>query len=86
MPELFTVAMAVDEDLQETDLFDALLGDTVAVSRAVPPTGTVIAFWLRDTPVTATVLPPVTVTAQVAYLPLPSVAETVIVADPAAMP
>ena len=56
---LFTVATPQSLLDQDTFLFEALLGDTVAVSVSDAPTPRVREFLFRLTPVTATVsLPP----------------------------
>ena len=51
-----TVATLVFDEVQETFLFVALPGATVAVRVSVPPTVRVVAVLLSDTPVTATVV------------------------------
>jgi hypothetical protein len=81
-----TVATDVLLLLHDTFLFVALEGETVALSVWLPPTVKDKLVVLRLTPVTATVLlPPVTVTEQVAVL-LPSVVVTVTVAVPVDIP
>jgi hypothetical protein len=81
-----TIATALLLLLHDTFLFVALEGETVALNVWLPPTVKDRLVVLRLTPVTATVLlPPVTLTAQVAVL-LPSVVVTVMVALPAAIP
>jgi hypothetical protein len=83
---LFTAATAVLLLLHHTFLFVALEGATVAVNVSEEPTVIVADDLFKVTPVTATVLlPPVTVTVQVAVL-LPSVVVTVMVALPADIP
>jgi hypothetical protein len=72
--------------LHDTFLFVALEGETVALRVSLAPTVNERLVLLRLTPVTATVLlPPVTVTEQVAVI-LPSVVVTVTVALPADIP
>jgi hypothetical protein len=81
-----TLATALLLLLHDTFLFVALEGETVALRVSLPPTVSERLDLLRLTPVTATVLlPPVTVTEQVAVL-LPSVVVTVMVAFPADIP
>jgi hypothetical protein len=81
-----TLATALLLLLHDTFLLVALEGETVALRVSLPPTVSERLDLLRLTPVTVTVLlPPVTVTEQVAVL-LPSVVVTVMVAFPAAIP
>jgi hypothetical protein len=81
-----TLATALLLLLHDTFLLVALEGETVALRVSLAPTVIDRLDRLRLTPVTATVLlPPVTVTEQVAVL-LPSVVVTVTVAVPADIP
>lgn len=80
-PDWLTVATEAFDVDHVTDLFVALEGETLADSVAVDPALTVKVDLFSDTPVTDTV-EALTVTAHEAYLPLPSVAVALIVADP----
>ena len=51
-----TLATLVFDEVQETFLFVAFVGATVAVRVSVPPTVKVVEVLLSDTPVTATVV------------------------------
>ena len=73
-PVLLTVAMLVLLDVHVTDLFVALLGVIVAESCLVLPATNDTEDVLRDIFVTGTL--EVTVTLQVAVLPLPSDSNT----------
>jgi len=81
VPDVFTVATAVLDDVHVTALLVAFAGLTVAVKVSVPPTVRDVAFLFRLTPVTGTV-GIVTVTLQIAVL-APSVVVTVMLAEPA---
>lgn len=76
--ELTVATELLDED-QDTDLFEADVGATVAVSCFVRPFIIVAVVGVTDTPLAGVV----TVTAHVAFLP-PSVVVAVIVAVPLA--
>ena len=78
-PEEFTVAIVLLEEDQETDLFEAEDGATVAVSCCVLPFIIVVVVGETVTPLAGVV----TVTAHVAFLP-PSVVVAVMVAVPLA--
>ena len=73
-----TVATDVLEDFHVTALLLALPGLTVTVKVSLPPTFMLVLVLLKVIPVTGWV----TVTLQLALLPLPSFAVTVIVAVP----
>ena len=81
-PDELTVATEGFDDDQDTALFVAFEGVTVAVKVPVPPTPISIAVLSRETPVTDTV-GAITVTVHDPYLFVPSVAVALMVAVPA---